>query len=237
MKSSAYIRYRERSIHKTFTKKGLIGMQNERKKAVAGRERGVAYKVRVKKRFRHGNGITNSSKWAEQKVLAHVGGEVPADRNQCDVVVPLGDVINGQHEIKIEVKSMISPEVSAKTVYTANQVRPYRYNIMVVVVENLPAFGCDCLVFSAVDVMKKALPNLGQHTKDSMLCCNFSLRPSDAEEYGCSFHELRDRIVEAFMTDYTSDKGEFARYEIARRMREYDFICESNRTLAKILNS
>jgi hypothetical protein len=240
MRNNAYIMVKAREKFKNLLKKGLVIMQNKEKKMAkaAKGERGVVYKVRTKRRYNRAlNGITDSSKWAEKKVIAHVDGLVPEDRNECDVVIPLGATIGGKNKITIEVKSKMSPTVSDTTSYTANQVRPFRYNVVVIVVENIPAFGCDCLVYSAVDVMRKALPNLGQHTKDSMVCCNFIMRPSDAEEHGCSFHELRDRVVEAFMVDYTSDKGEFARYEINRRMREYANMCENNRIVAELLNA
>jgi len=239
MKNNAYYMVKEEKKFQNLSKKGLISMQNNRIKAkVVGKEQGIAYKIRKKARYtRRQNGITASSKWAENRVIAHVDGELPEDRNECDVRIPLGATINGRDYITIEVKSKISPKQFDSTSYTANQVRPFKFNVLVVVTENISTFDCDCLVYSAVDVMKKVLPNLGQHTKDSMVCANMTVRPSDAEEFGCSFHELRDRVIEAFMVDYTSDRGEFARYEIARRKREYELMCESNRVLAQILSA
>jgi len=213
-------------------------MQNRIKAKVVGKEQGVAYKVRKKMRYsRVTNGITDSSKWAENKVIKYVNGALPQDRNECDVVIPLDVPVAGRDRITIEVKSKISSKRFDEISYTANQVRAFKYNVLVVVTENIAPFECDCLVYSAVDVMKKVLPNFGQHTRDSMVCANITVRPSDAEEFGCSFQDLRDRVVEAFMVDYTSDKGVFAKYEIARRKREYELICENNRVLAEILNA
>lgn len=237
MKNNAYIRCKERETQNTLLKKGLVTMENRIKAKVVGKEQGAVYKVRKKLRYRKvSNGITNSSKWAEKKVIAHVDGVVPEDRNECDVAIPLGTTVGGRDRVTIEVKAKISPKSFDSTSYTANQVRPFKYNVLVVVTENISTFDCDCLVYSAVDVMKKVLPNLGQHTKDSMICANMVVRPADAEEFGCSFHELRDRVIEAFMVDHTSDRGEFAKYEIARRKREYELMCENNRVLANILN-
>jgi len=207
------------------------GMATERHRTTMGRTIGkVQHRPIVRK------GITATSRWAEKRVMRHVNGTLPSDRNICDVVIPLIKPINGNTEIRVEVKSKISRNIYKVTNYTANQIRPFKYNVLVIVTQNMPAFGCDCLVFSALDVLRKALPNSGQHTQDSMVCCNFSVSPRDVAKFGCSYKNLRGRIIDAFIEDYVSDKGEFAKYEIARRKREYALMCENNKILAGLLN-
>lgn len=181
--------------------------------------------------------ITGTSKWAEKRVRQIIVKSYKA-REVSDGDVWYSFYIDEQDEgslvlSKIEVKSANSSDTKEKDSYGANQVRPMKYHILVVVVENLNQFDCGFLVYPANKVIQYALKKRGQHTPDSLACCNMSCDVRDAVKFGCNADELEDRIRQAYIEDYFNKNALIFKQIAEDRRSKYESIVVENYTYYK----
>ena len=171
-------------------------------------------------------GIGGTGKWSERKVMCYLP-------ESCVTEKPVdGDII--WENIDIEVKSTRNSDGNTKDgKLTANQLRPMRYKVVVAVVENLPYYGVDCIVFSPDYFVKFFLTHKGQSVPDGLASSNHKLTIAEAGLFGCSFQELPQKIREAYeQGNSKKELKEFAQ----KRVELYEDLVNINKEFDNKLN-
>ncbi len=145
------------------------------------------------------SGTGGTGKWAEEQLMEDITG------SHDDINTEIGDVQFG--DIIIEVKSTghrepVFKDPSKKLCdhkIHLNQIRPMKYNVLVVYTGHISRYGCDYIVYSPDDVVRTALSLKGHHIKDSLQCVARDATYPDAVRYGCSAEEVKDRVVDAWI--------------------------------------
>ena len=187
----------------------------ERQKISRKRTRGVDAvlygPIKLKKKVSHG--ITKEGAKSEETVRELLGGFEVA-KNKGDIGMP---------GYTVEVKRK-----------TGNQTRPFHMNVLVLDVREIANFACDFLVFSPVEVMERTLGRRGQHTSDSMICCNVSPSQTDVATNGCNTEDLRATVEVSYKSAIKDPSYEYLKSQVQLRIDLYDHIEKMN---AEILNT